>query len=117
MRLETVWLDVPQAAVEAYEEALATACLSVGFFRDEASGFWRLEGVKEAGADEASLATALLLAAAATGTDAALHRRETPVEGWLARTQSGFPEQRIGRRFAVRGTHLPPATALGRITL
>jgi ribosomal protein L11 methyltransferase len=117
VRLETVWLDLPQAAVEAYEAALATACLSVGFFRDETTGLWRVEGVKEAGAGEASLATALLLAAVATGTEAALQRRETPVEGWLARTQSGFPEQRIGRRFAVRGTHLPPATTPGKITL
>ena len=32
--------------------------------------------------------------------------RQTPAEGWLARTYASFPEQRIGRRFAVRGTHL-----------
>jgi ribosomal protein L11 methyltransferase len=116
-RLETVWIDVPEAAVAAYEAALGGICMAVGFFRDEAADRWRVEGVKEAGADEDALATAVLLAAAATGTQAALHRRETAVEGWLARTQSGFPEQRVGRRFAIRGTHLPRRTAPGRITL
>ncbi len=115
-RLETVWLDVPEAAVAAYEAALGGACMAVGFFRDEAADSWRVEGVKEAGADEDPLAIALLLAEAATGIPAVLHRRETAVEGWLARTQSGFPEQRVGR-FAIRGTHLPPRAAPGRITL
>jgi ribosomal protein L11 methyltransferase len=31
--------------------------------------------------------------------------------------QATFPEQRVGRRFLVRGTHLPPAAAPGRIVL
>ena len=48
-RLETVAVDVPEEAVAAYEAALRTACGTVGFFRDEASGLWRVEGVKDAG--------------------------------------------------------------------
>lgn len=116
-RLETVWVTVPEAAVEAYEAALGTACTTIGFFRDEANDCWRVEGVKEAGASEPALHAALALAAAVSGTAAVLHRTPTEAEGWLARTRSTFPEQRIGHRFAVRGTHLDGAPAPGRITL
>jgi ribosomal protein L11 methyltransferase len=116
-RLETIAVEVPEEAVGAYEAALQTACGTVGFFRDEDSGLWRVEGVKDAGEGEAELATALVLAAAASGVSAELTRNETPSEGWLARTYESFPEQAIGRRFAVRGTHLAGAPTAGRITL
>ncbi|MEO9189664.1 MAG: 50S ribosomal protein L11 methyltransferase [Acetobacteraceae bacterium] len=115
--LETVWVEVPEHALELYEAALESACASVGFFLDEAAGTWRVEGVKEAGADDAALASALVLAGALSGVNAILARTPTPAEGWLARTYASFPEQRIGRRFAVRGTHVADAPAAGRITL
>jgi ribosomal protein L11 methyltransferase len=38
-------------------------------------------------------------------------------DGWLERTRAAFPEQLIGRRFAVRGTHLAGAAPSGRIAL
>ena len=117
VQLETVSLVVPETATEAYEAALATACLSVGFFRDDASGGWRVEGVKAVGAGDAALTAALALAAAASGVGASLQRQPTPADGWIARTQASFPEQWIGHRFAVRGTHLAGAPAAGRITL
>jgi ribosomal protein L11 methyltransferase len=41
----------------------------------------------------------------------------TEAGGWLARTQASFPEQRVGRRFVVRGTHLPGRAAPGLIAL
>jgi ribosomal protein L11 methyltransferase len=116
-RLETVAVDVPEEAVEAYEAALRTACGTVGFFRDEATGLWRVEGVKDAGEGEAALAAGLALAEAASGVAVPLARSETPSEGWLARTYESFPEQAIGRRFAVRGTHLAGPAAPGRLTL
>lgn len=116
-QLETVSVVVPEAATEAYEAALASACASVGFFRDDVSGGWRVEGVKAIGERDAALAAALALAEAATGVAATLQRERTPAEGWLARTQASFPEQRIGRRFAVRGTHLSGLPTPGRITL
>jgi ribosomal protein L11 methyltransferase len=115
--LETIWVEVPEAAVEAYEAALATECRSVGFFRDEATGAWRVEGVKAVGQGEAELAAALALVAVATGVPAALQRQSTEAEGWLARTRSAFPEQRVGQRFAIRGTHLLDRPASGRLTL
>ena len=46
--LETVSVEVPQAALEAYEAALASVCATVGLFREEATGLWRVEGVKRA---------------------------------------------------------------------
>ena len=46
-------MDVPEEALEAYEAALCRACATVGFFRDQRRGDWRVEGVKPVG-DEAS---------------------------------------------------------------
>ena len=115
--LETVSVTVPEAATEAYEAALGSACATVGFFRDHATGDWRVEGVKEVAAGDDALAAALALAEGLTGVAATLERQPTPAEGWLARTQASFPEQHIGRRFAVRGTHLTGPPTPGRITL
>lgn len=115
--LETVRVAVPEDALEAYEAALGTACGTIGFFFDEATRVWTIEGVKPRGAGEAELAAALAIAAAVTGVPATLQREETEAEGWLARTHSAFPEQLVGRRFAIRGTHLSGPAALGRITL
>lgn len=114
--LETLTVVVPEAAVPAYEAALQTACRTVGLFRHDSSQ-WLLEGVKPRGEREAELAAGLALAAAATGVDATPTRRDTPAEGWLARTYASFPEQLIGRRFAVRGTHLSGPGASGRLSL
>ncbi len=116
-RLETVSVTVPEDALEAYEAALGTACGTVGFFLDEGTGLWTLEGVKDQGADEPQLAGALALAALVTGFAAAPVRSETEAEGWLARTHEAFPEQRVGRRFAVRGTHLADAPTPGRLVV
>ena len=115
--LETVSVTVPEAATAAYEAALTTVCASVGFFRNDATGGWRVEGVKAVAVGDAALAVALALAEAATGIAATLERRRTPAGGWLARTRASFPEQRIGRGFAVRGTHLRGPASAARITL
>jgi len=115
--LETVSVDVPEAALEAYEAALSSACATVGFFRDHKTGDWHVEGVKPVSSNEPELAAALALAATVSGVVVPMRRTPTPAEGWLARTYASFPEQRIGRRFAIRGTHLRERPAAGRITL
>ncbi len=115
--LETVSVEVPEHALEAFEAAFRSACATVGFFRSEEAGTWRVEGVKETGANEPALTAAVLLAETLTGVRPALGRASTPAEGWLARSYASFPEQRIGRRFAVRGTHVTNRPAAGRITL
>lgn len=115
-RLETVFVDVPEAARDAYEAALASVCRSVGLFHDEVRHLWRVEGVKDAGDGEGPLSLALALAEAVTGVKAPLCREATEADGWLARVYAGFPEQRIGG-FVVRGTHLPPQRSPGAITL
>jgi ribosomal protein L11 methyltransferase len=115
--LETVSVVVPDEAVEHYEAALLTACGTVGMFLDEETGLWQLEGVKDQGEGEPELAAGLALAALVTGIEATLTRQETPAEGWLARTYQSFPEQLVGRRFAVRGTHLSGAGTPGRMVL
>ena len=46
--LETLWVEVPEHALDAYEAAMATACSTVGFFlTDEDARLWRVEGVRE----------------------------------------------------------------------
>lgn len=117
LQLETISVSVPEAAAPAYEAALRNACATVGLFRNVATSDWSVEGVKEAGRSEAELAAALALAELVTGVTVPLRRTRTPTEGWLARTHAAFPEQRIGRRFAVRGTHLATPAPPGRIAL
>jgi ribosomal protein L11 methyltransferase len=117
VRLETISVDVPEAALEIYVSALSTACATAGFFRDHKTGDWRVEGVKQVGSNEPELAAALALAATVAGVSVPVQRAPTAADGWLARTYAAFPEQLIGRRFAVRGTHLRGPAAAGRITL
>ena len=115
--LETISVNVPESALELYEAALATACPTVGFFRDHATGNWRVEGVKQVGSSEQILTAALALAGNLSGTETEVRRTLTPSDGWLARSYADFPEQRIGQHFAVRGTHLRGPRLPGRITL
>lgn len=115
--LETVTVIVPEEALEAYEAALAEACGTVGFFKDDDTGLWHVEGVKDRGANEPALAAGLALAALVTGFDATPTRQATEAEGWLARSYQAFPEQLVGERFAIRGTHLSGRKTPGRITL
>jgi ribosomal protein L11 methyltransferase len=115
--LETVAVSVPEDALEAFESALENACDTVGFFRNHDTGIWRVEGVKQVGVNEAELASSLAVAALMTGTSPMLERSATQSDGWLARTYASFPEQSIGRHFAVRGTHLTGPRIPNRITL
>jgi ribosomal protein L11 methyltransferase len=115
--LETVFVTVPAQAVPAYEAAFAAVCSATGMFiADEAAGLWRVEGIKPAG-DSAALDAGLAMAAYASGVDAPLQRQNTAEDGWLARVYAGFPEQRVGRRFAIRGTHIAAPPIPGRVTL
>ncbi len=115
--LERVWVTVPEHAREPWEAALQTACDTVGFFRDHTIAGWQIEGIREAGGDTAVLAAALALAEAASGVAAELHRETLNPEGWVERSYAAFPEQLIGRRFAVRGSHIRAPRLAGRITL
>ncbi|HET7880101.1 MAG TPA: 50S ribosomal protein L11 methyltransferase [Acetobacteraceae bacterium] len=113
--LETISVHVPEAAVEAYEAALASVCDTVAFFRDHATGAWRVEGIKAHALNESDLAAALALAGIVSGVQPTLRRSVTDADGWLAKSYATFPEQLIGRRFCIRGTHLrarPPASRL-----
>ncbi len=116
--LETVSVIVPEQAVPAYESAIAQACSAVGLFVvDEAARTWRVEGVKAVGEAEDALASGLAVAGLVSGVAAPLQRAATEAEGWLARVYSAFPEQAVGRRFAIRGTHLGQRRRAGRVTL
>ena len=115
--LETVSVTIPEDALEAYEAALGEACGTIGFFLDEATRLWTVEGVKDQGAFEHELAASLAIANFVTGLEPAVSRAPTPADGWLARTRSAFPEQLVGRRFAIRGTHLTEHPLHRRLTI
>jgi hypothetical protein len=115
--LECVSLTVPEDALEAYEAALAGVCETVGFFRDHATGMWQVEGVRAVGAKDGELTASLALAEAVTGIATEVTRTPTHAGGWLERTRTAFPEQLVGRRFAIRGTHLTGSAPPGRIAL
>ncbi len=115
--IERIWFAVPEAAVEAYEAALSSVCNSVGFFRDENGGNWLIEGITMGGANTAELTAALALAAALTGVTVEPAREMLSAQHWLARSYASFPEQLIGRHFAIRGSHIEAPRAPGRITL
>ena len=118
VRLETVFVVVPEAALDLFEVAFSQVCDTVGFFlADEDTRTWRVEGVRDMGVDDAPLLQVLALAAVATGVDAPLQRVATEAEGWLARTAESFPPQRIGRRFLLRGTHHRGPEPPGLVTL
>ena len=57
-QLETISVDVPETALEAYEAALSSTCASVGFFGGHNTGAWHVEGLKSVGGNEPQLAVA-----------------------------------------------------------
>ncbi len=115
--LDCITIRVPADALETFEAALSSVCRAVSFYHDEEVDEWDIQGVKERGEYEDELETALLIARIVSGLEPEVSRALVPVAGWLARTQMAFPEQLIGERFVVRGTHLSDPPLPGRITL
>lgn len=115
--LDCISLRVPAEVMETFEAALSSVCRAVSFYHDEDADEWDLQGVKERGAYEQDLAAALMIAEMVSGISPEITRGLVPVGGWLARTQQAFPEQLIGKRFAIRGTHIQDAKLPGRITI
>lgn len=115
--LDCISLRVPAAAMESFEAALSSVCRAVSFYHDEDLDEWDIQGVKERGAHEDELASAIFVAELVTGIKPEIARSLVPVAGWLARTQQAFPEQFIGETFVVRGTHISDPPVPGRITL
>ncbi|EHH68435.1 50S ribosomal protein L11 methyltransferase [Gluconobacter morbifer] len=116
--LETLTITVEEEFVPLFEQALMCVCETVGIFEaDDAQKYWRLEGVKDTGYREDELESALAVARLLTGCDAELIRIPTESEGWLARTYESFPQQDVGKRFAIRGTHLQEQPDRSRLTI
>ncbi|OAG72607.1 50S ribosomal protein L11 methyltransferase [Gluconobacter japonicus] len=116
--LETLSITVEEEYVPLFEQALMCVCETVGIFEaDDEQKYWRIEGVKDTGYKEDELESALAVARLLTGCDAELLREATEAEGWLARTYESFPQQNVGKRFAIRGTHLHGAPDQSRLTI
>jgi ribosomal protein L11 methyltransferase len=116
--LEAVWVELlPEDALEAFEAAFLQGCNTVGFFKDDATETWRVEGVREQSADDSEFQAAFALACVISGEAPELHRAPVEADGWLARTVEAFPETPIGRRFMVRPTHVPNRVTYGRQVL
>ena len=115
--LETVSVEVPEDALELFEAALLDHCDTVSFFlADEELKTWTVEGVRDVPEEDSGLLGALALVGAATGVMPVLKRTPTEADGWLERTAEAFPDQLVGRRFLVRGTHSDTVIS-GRHTL
>ena len=115
--LETVSVEVPADAMEAFEAAIDSVCATIAFFLiDEDRGIWRIEGVRDVPEDDRALEAALAIAEAITGVAPAVTRAPTAADGWLARTLEAFPDQLVGTRFLIRGSH-SQTEAPGRIAL
>ena len=119
-KLETVSLTVPEHALEPFEAAVGLACHTVGLFlTDEARRIWTVEGVRAPGHADAQLRSGLMLANAADrrGARAGCGARPRWEAGSPARGPR-FRSSASGRRFAIRGTHLPaPPRARAGMTL
>jgi ribosomal protein L11 methyltransferase len=115
--LDCIALTVPDDALDHFESALSSVCRAVSFFQNEAERSWEISAVKERGAFENDLLSALMIAEMLTGYSPAITRSQVPIGGWLARTKAAFPEQRIGARFVVRGTHISAPPIAGKIML
>ena len=117
--LEVLWIDgLPEDALPAFEAAFQTVCATVGYFKDDPTETWRIEGVREAGARDDELTGALAIAALVTGIEPpVLQAGPIEAEGWLARTIAVFPETPIGRRFLVRPTHVADPPSYGRVVV
>jgi ribosomal protein L11 methyltransferase len=115
--LDCITLTVPDAALDEFESALSSICNAVSFFQNEAEGTWEVSAVKERQAFEADLRAALSLAELLSGVTPVIARSLVPAAGWLGANEAAFPEQLIGQRFAVRGTHITSPRLPGRLTL
>lgn len=116
--LETISVVVPEEHVEIFENALGIICPTVGIFEEDSdNNIWRLEGIKDVGYGEEELANALTLANSISGISPELQRKTTETDGWLARTYEAFPEQAIGKRFVIRGTHLDDTPSPSHLVL
>ncbi|MDA8051364.1 MAG: 50S ribosomal protein L11 methyltransferase [Rhodospirillales bacterium] len=114
--LQTFRFLLPERAAAAYVAAIEPHSLSVAWF-DAEGGRCALEAVCEVGAGEATFGLALALAAAASGVEAIPERQPIAAGGWLAHARKAFPEQRIGRRFTIRGSHSGRKRPAARIDL
>lgn len=113
--LETVHVTVPRAAIDPFETAFSAHCHTVGVFEADDAGInWRIEGVRDLAADDRELRAALLIAELISGVSVTVLRENIDHDGWLARVHAAFPEQAIGARFVIRGSHLPPLSRYGK---
>lgn len=115
-KLERIRVLVPASAVALWRAALEPHVLSVAWF-EAAEKLCEIEAVRERFGDDAALELALALAAAGSGVAAEVERVPIEDSGWLAHVRKSFPEQRIGRRFVIRGSHLQPKQVPGKIVL
>jgi len=111
--LETVSVDVPETALEAYEAALSSTCTAVAFFRDHRTAAWRVEGVKSVGSNEPALVAALALAAEPSGVEGSSPAVSDPCGG-LACSILRLISRTTDWPTILRTRHARPQYAIGR---
>ena len=105
--LETITIEVPEQAVEAFEAALQRSAPRSAFSATRRANLARRGPASEAGAGERNWSARWRWPPWWPASTARAAFRADPGRGLAGPHRERFPEQPIGRRFLVRATHLP----------
>ena len=111
----TLALEVPKAAADIFDRALAPLSVATSVFEIEGTDFWRIEAFAVERPDENAVVGAVALATELAGiSEPEVHVLPLPTVDWVAENQKSF-EPIVAGRFFVHPTHydgsLPSGTA------
>ena len=98
-------LEVPKAAADIFDRALAPISVATSAFEIEGSDLWRIEAFAVERPDENAVVGAVALAAELAGIDEPeVHVLPLPAIDWVAENQKSF-EPIVAGRFFIHPTH------------
>ena len=101
----TLALEVPKAAADIFDRALAPISVATSAFEIEGSDLWRIEAFAVERPDENAVVGAVALAAELAGIDEPeVHVLPLPAIDWVAENQKSF-EPIVAGRFFIHPTH------------
>ena len=101
----TLALEVPKAAADIFDRALAPISVATSAFEIEGSDLWRIEAFAVVRPDENAVVGAVALAAELAGIDEPeAHVLPLPAIDWVAENQKSF-EPIVAGRFFIHPTH------------
>ncbi len=112
-----IYLRVPNAQREIFENLLEPYCLALSSFEDEKSKEWKIEGLTTIELNSKSIIKKLenLASKSRISTPKIIFGLVTP-KNWLTENLTDFPPIQIGRYY-INGTHIQPIALGGMIQL